>query len=194
MKNHRERSADSRPGPLGPAGPEPWPDGVRVPGDLLAAKSRVYDPCGFVCSQPVPEAEGGGYAAHAFTVDGRAVRFRSGRTTPAKAGQFVTVWVRSHEGPIRPFDTADGVDLVVISCHDDHGFGQFVLPVDALRRHGVVSVEGAGGKRGFRVYPPWVATANRQAERAQAWQVEHFLHLPRDGAVDLARAEQLYHP
>ncbi|WP_327135044.1 MepB family protein [Streptomyces sp. NBC_01343] len=189
MTTHHERSADPRPTP---AGPEPWPDAARLHGDLLAAKTRVYDPCGFTCSQPVPEAEGGAYAAHAFTLDGRAVRFRAAKTTPTKVGQFVTVWLRSPQGPIRPFDTADGVDLFVIAGHDDDGRGQFVFPLDALRRHGVVSVDGAGGKRGFRVYPPWVATANRQADRAQAWQVEHFLHLPQDGAVDLARAVELY--
>ncbi|MFK0044164.1 MepB family protein [Streptomyces sp. NPDC090741] len=191
MTTHPERSADPRPTP---AGPVPWPDAIRVHGDLLAARSRVYDPCGFTCSQPVPEAEGAAYAAHEFTLDGRAVRFRAAKTTPTKVGQFVTVWKRSPGGPIQPFDTADRVDLVVISCHDDEGFGQFVFPVDALRRHGVVSVDGSGGKRGFRVYPPWVATANRQADRAQAWQVEHFLHLPQDAAADLARAEELYHP
>ncbi|WP_030856782.1 MepB family protein [Streptomyces sp. NRRL F-2747] len=189
MTTRRERSADPRPTP---AGPEAWPDATRVPDGLLAAKTRVYDPCGFTCSQPVPEAEGGAYAAHAFTLDGRAVRFRVAKTTPTKAGQFVTVWMRSPQGPIRPFDTADGVDLFVIAGHDDHGCGQFVFPVDALRRHGVVSVDGAGGKRGFRVYPPWVATTSRQADRTQAWQVEHFLHLPQDGPVDLARAVELY--
>ncbi|MER7463008.1 MepB family protein [Streptomyces sp. NPDC097981] len=188
MTPHRELSADHHPR----AGFEPWPDTLRVHADLLAAKARVYDPCGFTCSRPVPEAEGAAYAAHEFSLDGRAVRFRAAKTTPTKAGQFVTVWQRSPGGPIRPFDAADPVDLFVIGSHDDQGFGQFVFPVDALRRHGVVSVDGSGGKRGFRVYPPWVATANRQADRAQAWQVEYFLHLPSDGPADPARARELY--
>ncbi|MEV6734868.1 MULTISPECIES: MepB family protein [unclassified Streptomyces] len=190
MTKHRESPVPHHPR----TGPEPWSDTVGVPGDLLAAKSRVYDPCGFTCSQPVPEAESAEYAAHAFTLDGRRVRFRAAKTTPTKVGQFVTVWKRSARGPIEPFDAADPVDLFVISSRDDDGFGQFVLPMDALRRNGVVSVDGSGGKRGFRVYPPWVTTANRQAGRAQAWQVEHFLHLPQDGPVDPARAEELYHP
>ncbi|MFF5477090.1 MepB family protein [Streptomyces sp. NPDC012935] len=141
--------------------------------DLAAAKELVYDPCGFACSQPVPEPESAEYAAHACTVDGLSIRFRAARTTPAKA---------------------DPVDLFVISCRDGEHFGQFVLPVDALRRRGVVSVDGFGGKRAFRVYPPWVATTNRHATSTQAWQLDHFLHLDQDGPVDAARARKLYHP
>ncbi|MDY0815137.1 MepB family protein [Kitasatospora purpeofusca] len=179
---------------IGPHPLEPWSDGVPVDSDLLAAKALVYDPCGFVCSQPVPEAESAAYAAHAFTLDGLAVRFRAARTTPTKVGQFVTVWKRSPGGPIQPFDSTDAIDLVVVSTRDRHHFGQFVFPVDALRRHGVVSTNGAGGKRAFRVYPPWVTTANRQAGSSQAWQLDYFLHLRQDGPVDSARARGLYHP
>ncbi len=189
------------PGPHGPYGPG------AVHGDLLAAKALVYDPCGFTVSQPVPEPESAEYAAHAFTLDGLRVRFRAARTTPTKAGQFVTLWQRSAPGgPIRPFDTADPVDLFVVGSHEGDHFGQFVFSPEALRRRGVVSAQGAGGKRAFRVYPPWVTTTNRQAATAQAWQLAHFLHLPAparptpgaapgprpDGPVDLARARQLY--
>lgn len=163
-------------------------------GDLLAAKALVYDPCGFTCSQPVAEAESAEYAAHAFTLDGLAVRFRAAKTTPTKVGQFVTVWKRSPGGPIQPYDAADPVDLFVISSRDDQHFGQFVFSLDALRRHGVVSADGSGGKRAFRVYPPWVTTTNRQAGSAQAWQLDHFLHLHGDQPVDAARARKLYHP
>ncbi|MEW2136344.1 MepB family protein [Streptomyces sp. NPDC005409] len=179
---------------LHPTAPAPWPDTAPVHGDLLAAKELVYDPCGFTCSQPVPEAESAEYAAHTFTLDGLAVRFRAARTTPTKVGQFVTVWKRSPGGPIQPFDVTDPVDLFVISSRDGHHFGQFVFPLDVLHRRGVVSENGSGGKRAFRVYPPWVTTTNRQAGTAQAWQLDHFLHLPPDRPVDVARAEGLYHP
>ncbi|MFJ6050888.1 MepB family protein [Streptomyces sp. NPDC092307] len=180
--------------PSHPPRPHPWSDTTTTHADLVAAKALVYDPCGFSCSQPVPEAESADYAAHTFTVDGLAVRFRAARTTPTKVGQFVTVWKRSPEGPIQPFDAADPVDLFVISTRDGEHFGQFVLPLDALRRHGVVSTDGSGGKRAFRVYPPWVTTTNRQAGSAQKWQLDHFLPLPRpeDGPVDLDRARKLY--
>ncbi|MGV9268042.1 MepB family protein [Kitasatospora sp. NPDC003701] len=185
---------DEHPPDLHPVRREPWSDAAPVHSDLRAAKELVYDPCGFACTRPVPEAESAEYAAHAFTLDGLSVRFRAARTTPTKVGQFVTVWKRAPGGPIRPFDTTDPVDLFVISTRDRHHAGQFVLPMDALRRHGVVSVDGAGGKRAFRVYPPWVTTTNRQAGSAQTWQLEHFLHLPQDGPVDCARARELYRP
>ncbi|MBO7936843.1 MULTISPECIES: MepB family protein [Streptomyces] len=176
--------------------PLPWSDTPSVHADLRAAKALVYDPCGFTCSRPVPEAESAEYAAHEFTLDGRAVRFRAGKTTPTKAGQFVTVWKRSPGGPIQPFDVTDPVDLFVISTRDRQGFGQFVFPLDALRAHGVVSAAGSGGKRAFRVYAPWVTTTNRQAGRAQAWQADFFLPMGlaggEDGPCDLPRARKLY--
>lgn len=187
MTGTRAHSSDLHPD-------EPWSDTTPAHGDLLAAKALVYDPCGFTCSRPVPETEGAAYAAHAFGLDGLSVRFRTAKTTPTKVGQFVTVWKRSPGGPIQPFDAADPVDLFVIGTRDHDRSGQFVFPKEALRRHGVLSVNGSGGKRAFRVYPPWAATANRQAGRAQEWQLEHFLHLGHGGPVDLARARKLYRP
>lgn len=172
----------------------PRPDTTPTHRDLLAATELVYDPCGFTCSRPAPESESAEYAAHTFTLDGLSIRFRAAKTTPTKVGQFVTVWKRSPGGPIEPFDATDPVDLFVISSRDQHHFGQFVFPMDALRRHGVVSVNGYGGKRAFRVYPPWVTPTNRQAGGTQTWQLDHFLHLDQDGPVDCARAQELYHP
>lgn len=172
----------------------PWSDTTPAPSDLLASKALVYDPCGFTCSQPVPEAESAEYAAHAFTLDGLAIRFRAAKTTPTKVGQFVTVWKRSPAGPIQPFAVTDPIDLFVIGSRDGHHFGQFVFPMEALRRHGVVSVDGSGGKRAFRIYPPWVTITNRQAGKAQAWQLDYFLHVHQDEPVDFARAQELYHP
>ncbi|MFF2082505.1 MepB family protein [Nocardia sp. NPDC058176] len=169
-----------------------WSDSTPVHGDLVAAKALVYDPSGFVCSQPIPEVEGSAYGAHTFVLDGLVVRFRTAKTTPTKLGQFVTVWIRSAAGPIRPFDLADPIDLVVVGTRDPDRFGQFVFPLGALRRHAVVSVDGVGGKRAFRVYPPWVSTDNRQAAAAQAWQLGYFLDLPSGEPIDLSRARQLY--
>ncbi|MFC9582011.1 MepB family protein [Streptomyces yangpuensis] len=168
---------------------QPW---TGLHNDLLAAKALVWDPSGFACSQPVPEPESAEYAACAFTLDGRSVRFRAAKTTPTKVGQFVTVWQRSEEGPIRPFDADDGVDLFVISSRDDDGFGQFVFPRAVLCERNIVSRNGSGGKRGFRVYPPWVTTTSRQARSTQEWQTEYFFIVDQNGSADLTRARTLY--
>ncbi|GGU80172.1 hypothetical protein GCM10010211_52890 [Streptomyces albospinus] len=104
------------------------------------------------------------------------------------------MWQRSPEGPIRPFDADDGVDLVVISSRDSGHFGQFVFPREVLCGRGIMSRNGSAGKRGFRGYPPWVTTANLQARSTQAWQANYFLHIDEDGPVDLACARALYHP
>ncbi len=180
------------PSGFGARDPGLW--GPGVPGDLLRAKALVYDPSGFTCSQPVPEAESAEYGACGFTVDGLSVRFRVAKTTPTKVGQFVTVWKRSVGGPIQPFDAEDPVDLFVISTREGDRFGQFVFSRDVLCERGVLSTNGSGGKRAFRVYPPWVTTTNRQARSTQTWQMEHFLQLPEGEPVDIPRARALYHP
>ncbi|MFE1171541.1 MepB family protein [Streptomyces sp. NPDC058773] len=174
--------------------PGGWLDGNSVHAELLAAKERVYDPCGFTCSRPVPETESAEYAAHEFTLDGFSVRYRVAKTTPTKVGQFVTVWKRSPGGPIQPFDSGDPVDLFVISSRVGQHFGHFVFPREVLCERGIVSRNGSGGKRAFRIYPPWVETTNRQARTAQTWQVDYFLPIPEDGSLDSARAQALHHP
>lgn len=176
------------------AGPEPWPVARPMHADLLAAKAFVFDPGGFVCSQPVAEAESADYGAFGFALDGQAVRFRAAKITPTKVGQFVTVWKRSGGGPIRPFDAEDRVDLFVISVRDGQHLGQFVFPREVLCERDIVSRNGSGGKRAFRVYPPWVTTTNRQARSTQAWQVNYFLQIGEDRPADSARAQALYHP
>lgn len=176
------------------ADPGSWSVGDPVHSDLLAAKALVYDPSGFSCSRPVAEAESADYGAHEFTLDGYSVRFRAARTTPTKVGQFVTVWKRSAAGPIQPFDAGDPVDLFVISTRDGRHFGQFVFPRDVLCERDIVSRGGSGGKRAFRVYPPWVTTTSRQARSTQVWQLNHFLPIGEDEPIDLARARALYHP
>ncbi|MFG2141279.1 MepB family protein [Streptomyces sp. NPDC048650] len=175
----------------GRAAAGPWHGGEPVHADLLAARTLVYDPSGFVCSTPRPEPESAAYGAYSFTLDGRSVRFRAARITPTKTGQFVTVWKRSPDGPIAPFDSGDGIDLFVISTRDAGRFGQFVFPWEVLRRRGIVSADGTGGKRAFRVYPPWACTTGRQARATQTWQLDHFLDI---GAapVDPARTQEFY--
>ncbi|WP_104088450.1 MepB family protein [Arthrobacter sp. GMC3] len=161
-----------------------WPKG------LLQATSEVFEPAALHFSSPVPEPESAQYGAYAFAVGGRAAQFRMAKTTPTKAGQFVTLWQRSTEGPIRPFDTSDGVELFIVHVTNGEQRGQFVFPSDILARRGVLSVAGKGGKRAIRVYAPWVATTSAQAVKSQEWQVEYFLEM--GPTSDLARIRALY--
>lgn len=161
-----------------------------VESGFTAAAAAVFDRHGFRYSVPVPELEGAEYGACGFVLDGRAVRFRVAKTTPTKVGQFVTVWVRSTAGPIRPFDVADGVELFVVAVRD--GEGQFVFPVEELRVRGIVSMGGVGGKRAFRVYPPWLDGLNPQAARTQAWQSVFFLGTDPVHGADVERVRALY--
>ncbi len=56
-------------------------------------------------------------------------------------------------------------------------FGAFVLPAPVLAARGVVAVDGRGGKRGFRLYPPWSDDLNPQATATRAWQCPFYVDL-----------------
>ena len=134
------------------------------------------------------EIDNADYGAAVARVGPRRLRFRVARVTPRKVGLFVAVWRRSPTGSTEPFPV-DDVDLLVILTREGRHAGQFVFPRSALQSHGIGSVAGHGGKRGFRVYPPWSLTDNAQAIRTQSWQGAFFLDTS-DG-VDLERLRAL---
>jgi hypothetical protein len=144
----------------------------------VAEAHRLMELLGRECSSPCPEAENAEYGAAVATNGKALVRFRVGKLTPSKVGLFVAVWQRSIDGGTEPFPadhpSADDADTLVVSVREDGNFGHFVFPTVALIKHGIVSVKGKGGKRGFRVYPPWSPTSNRQARMTQEWQSEFF--------------------
>lgn len=155
---------------------------------LAEMRSLVWEPAGLLAADAMPEPESAQYYAHTLTLAGRSAVFRVAKTTPTKVGQFVTLWQRSAAGPIRPFDKYDGVELFIIQADLGAGLGAFVFPAAVLVRHGVISVDGKGGKRAIRVYPPDVETTSTQARRTQKWQCEYFL--PFD--ADATRVKELY--
>lgn len=121
------------------------------------------------------------------------VRVRSGKITPTKVGLFVTHWRRTADGTTGPFDADDSADTLLVTAAEDGPHparGVFVFDRASLVAHGIVARDGRGGKRGFRVYPPWSLTAPGQAARTQRWQVEHFVPLPL-GDGDPGRARRL---
>ncbi|WP_197427120.1 MepB family protein [Noviluteimonas gilva] len=159
----------------------------------MATKALVFDPGKFELTDFRAERESTEYAACVFKLDSASICFRVAKTTPRKVGQFVTLWKRYGTGAIQPFDASDGFDFYVISTRTTAGFGQFVFPRSVLLEQGVLSHDGWGGKRAIRIYPPWVVTLSRQAQRTQRWQTPHFLEIPGEGgSVDLDRLKLLY--
>jgi hypothetical protein len=139
------------------------------------------------------EVESQEYEACRFELYGRTVAFRVAKTTPKKLGQFVTLWKRIKPGAeIAPLDAIDGVNFVVVSASDSNKRGQFVFNQKLLITKGILSLHGEGGKRAFRVYPPWVELEAKEALRTQQWQHSCFLHTPENGIADVARVRQLF--
>ncbi len=160
--------------------------------DFFIAKKEIYDHCGFDCSAPQAEFESAEYGACQLTINKRQIIFRVAKTTPTKSGQFVTIWKRMDNGPIQPFDISDDFDLMVISTRKDNLLGQFVFPKPVLLTKGIISGNNKDGKRGIRVYPPWETELNKQAEKTQAWQLQYFFRIEKNGTIDLDRAIMLY--
>jgi hypothetical protein len=163
-----------------------------IPSDLIKAKEMIFDPCGFHYTQPKAESESTEYGACTFSIHGLSVRYRVAKITPTKIGQFVTLWRRSNEGITQPFESSDDLDLAVISTRYGDRLGQFVFPKPVLLAKGIISDVYKEGKRGFRVYPPWDMTNNKQAQKTQEWQLAYFIEIMSDGSTDIQRARTLY--
>jgi hypothetical protein len=135
---------------------------------------RVLSPPSGSPSTPAPEADNREYGAAVASLGQEQIRFRVGKLTPTKVGLFVAVWQRAQDGSTEPFPAEEGTDLLVITVREGARAGYFAFPRSALVKHGIASVNGSGGKRGFRVYPPWSEVSNRQAVRTQQWQCSYF--------------------
>jgi hypothetical protein len=66
--------------------------------DFYVAKSLLYDKCGFNLTEPTAETESSEYGACHFKLNGNEIQFRVSKITPAKTGQFVTIWKRDEHG------------------------------------------------------------------------------------------------
>jgi len=144
--------------------------------DLLLAEALIYKPSGLVFQNLKIEDESADYGASEFTINNQSVKFRVGKITPTKVGQFVTFWKRIGKGPILPYDFNDSFDFLVVSVRAENHLGQFVFPKAVLCEKRVVSCNGKEGKRAIRVYPPWDKTDNSQAKKTQIWQLPCFIN------------------
>lgn len=166
---------------------QPSPDA-----DLKVIYERVYVKCGLIMSKLERKPESTVYGACSFQLNDMKIEYRVSKATPTKSGQFVTIWKRSEEGIATPFDISDDIDYVVITARSGENLGQFILPKSVLLQQGIFSQSGKGGKRGIRVYPPWVVTHSRQAARTQNWQIEYFCRLQTGVVPSLDHVRDLF--
>lgn len=112
-----------------------------------------------------------------FLVDKLNVKFRKAKITPKKVGQFVTLWKRNSEKQTEPFSINDIFDFYIIATEQGEQFGFFFFPKSILSQYQILTNNGKIGKRGFRVYPDWTKTENKQAEKTKSWQSKYFINL-----------------
>jgi hypothetical protein len=160
--------------------------------DLTFIQTQVFDTCGYKYTIQIQEAESAEYNACHFTLNDLAIRFRTAKITPTKTGQFVTLWKRQRSGTIAPFDISDPLDIVIISARKESLFGHFVFPKSVLCEQGILTANGKEGKRGFRVYPPWDNTTNKQAIKTQNWQLNYFIDLSNYLTTNFENIKKLY--
>nr|WP_245667228.1 MepB family protein [Leptospira tipperaryensis] len=137
-------------------------------------KRKLLSPLGLEPTNLFVEKESAEYGACRFDLMDRKIVFRIAKITPTKAGQFVTLWKRKKGGPIEPYHIRDDIDYYMISANIQNRSGQFIFPKEVLNEKGILAGKKAG-KRGFRVYPPWDVSLNKQAQGTQAWQLNYFM-------------------
>jgi hypothetical protein len=113
------------------------------------------------------EKESQDYCAAQFELNNLKIIFREGKITPKKNGQFVTLWKRTEGNPIQPYTISDDFDLVIINTNTPTNSGQFIFPKSILEQKGYLQNQSKQGKLGFRVYPSWDKTENKQAQQTQ---------------------------
>lgn len=162
----------------------------RLNKNLIEVKAKVYDKLSLNISKMENELEGIEYDACQFELNGMKIISRSAKITPKKAGQFVTFWKRNQNGKTAPYSQNDPFDFYVINVNYGDRYGQFVFPKSELINKGFITSEKMKGKRGFRVYPVWDKTQNKQAEKTQKWQMNYFYEINK--TIHLKKVRELY--
>ena len=160
--------------------------------DFTTIIEEIYMPCGLKVSNLVLEKESKEYEASTYQLNALKIKARRSKITPKKIGQFVTLWKRNINGDTTPLEDSDDIDFIVITSGEELHLGLFVFPKSILMAKGIVSHCKKSGKRGFRVYPPWVRPTNQTAVKTQKWQLEYFLTIQQNLNTDLHKAAALF--
>jgi hypothetical protein len=160
--------------------------------DLETVKKLLYDKCGFKLTNLIQHSESLEYGACSFILNDMKIQQRISKITPTKTGQFVTIWKRNNNGITEPYDIIDDLDFIIIISKSDHNFGQFVFPKSILGQNGIITQNGKVGKRGIRVYPPWVICTNKQAMLTQSWQTKYFITISKEKEIDMDEVIELF--
>jgi len=155
--------------------------------DLQLINEFIFKPAGFEISNIETELESLEYSAQTFRLGQHKVKFRTAKITPTKTGQFVTLWKRNSQGITEPHNFSDDFDFYIIATRTDSQFGIFIFQKAVLHENCILSDNFREGKRGFRVYPPWDSTINKQAQKTQIWQINYFLELTQAKTIDLQK-------
>ncbi|WP_454881613.1 MepB family protein [Sphingobacterium detergens] len=123
------------------------------------------------------DEECAGYFGFNFQLDERNIKFRKAKITPTKVGQFVTLWKRDAQGQTTAFTADDAIDYYIIATEQQQNAGLFVFPKQVLIDRQILTTAQKEGKRGFRVYPDWSITQNKQATHSKNWQGQYFIDL-----------------
>lgn len=143
-------------------------------GGLKALSRDTLEPAGLAVTELAAEPEAAGYEGAVVRIGSRQLRVRSARITPKKNGLFVAIWIRRADGTSGPVPHDDASDGLLILVAEGQERGAFLIPAVAplgLRE----LADGTGGKRGFRLYPPWTTPESPQAARSQRAQVPYFV-------------------
>lgn len=157
----------------------------------LSFINLIYIPYNLICTNINPEPESKEYNACQFTLNNRKIIFRSAKITPTKEGQFVTLWKRSQQGPIAPYDRTDDFDIVIIHVVEHDKSGQFIFSKNILLQHNVLSDHNIGGKRALRVYPSWCQPTNKTAQKTQLWQLRYFIETTQINEKTIEQIQQM---
>lgn len=127
------------------------------------------------------------YFGYNFKIDKLNLKFRKAKITPKKIGQFVTLWKRNSKKQTEPFNENENFDFYIVVTEEVENYGFFIFPKRILCEKQILTTNQKEGKRGFRVYPDWTKTENKQAEKTQSWQKNYFIDLTNNEKVNIEK-------